>query len=468
MKARRSVCLFLGAWGSVGIAVAAERGGTLDWNALGNDAVDLLSRYVQVDTTNPPGNEIKAAQFLKAVFDKEGIENQVFESAPGRASLYARLEGDGTKQAVVLLNHLDVVPVDRRYWTQDPFGGAIKDGYIWGRGTIDMKGMGVVEAMSMLALKRQGVLLKGDIVFLGVADEEDGGAMGAGYIVREHPELLKAAGLVINEGGSIITADDGKVLYYGIDTAEKSPLWLKLTATGTPGHGSLPRSDSAASRLVRALDRVVNYQTPLKVVPDVQRYYADIAGLRPSLDKERLKDLRSSLQDPSFAAQFTSDLFSNAQVRNTIALTVMEASNKTNVISPEASAQLDVRLLPGEDPHAVLMEVRKIIADDSIKVEIMQTFVAGSSPTDSELFRVVSAIAGERNPGVPVTSLLLYSFTDCHFFRDHGIPCYGFMPFRLSAKELSLIHGNNERISVENVKDGARLMYLIVSELAAQ
>jgi len=444
-------------------AHGAQGGTDIDWNGLGNDAVTVLSQYLQGDTSNPPGNEMEAARFLKALFDKEGIENQVFESEPGRASIYARLKGDGSKKAVVLLNHLDVVPVDRRYWTVEPFGGAIKDGYIWGRGAIDMKSMGVVEAMAMLALKRQSIPLKGDVIFLGVADEEEGGIKGAGYVVKDHFDLLKDAGLVINEFGTIWELDDGKVLFYGIGAAEKSPLWLKLTARGIPGHGSTPRPDSAANKLVRALDRIVNYQTPFKITPDVQQFYAATAGR----SNQRFKDLRSSLQDPGFAAEFTRNLLNNAAVRNTISVTVIDASNKTNVISPEASAKLDVRLLPGEDADAVIAELKKVIADESINVETILSFVAGSSPAGDQLFRVVTDIAEKQDPGVPVTPIQLNGFTDCHFFRDKGIPCYGFMPFKLTGKELSRMHGNDERISVDNMKEGTRLMYEIVRKLAA-
>jgi acetylornithine deacetylase/succinyl-diaminopimelate desuccinylase-like protein len=467
MKSWLSACLLL-IFVSGFPAAAFSQKADLDWNALGDEAITLLSQYVQINTTNPPGDEIKAARFLKSLFDKEGIENQIFEAAPGRASIFARLKGDGSKKAVVLLNHMDVVPVDQRYWTADPFGGVIKDGFIWGRGTLDMKGTGIVEAMSMIVLKRQNASLKGDVIFLGVADEEEGGAKGAGYMTKEHADLLKGVGVVINEGGSIFTADSGEVLFYSIDVAERSPLWLKLTATGVPGHGSLPRADSAANKLVRALERVINYKTPLKVLPDVQRYFAEIGPLLPFPNRDAFKDLGSSLQDPAFASAFTANPIFNAQVRNTISLTVITGSNKTNVISPEASAHLDIRLLPGEDPNALIADLRKVMADDSIKVDVIQTFIAGASPSQGELFRVISDLAKKRDPGVPIVPSLLYAFTDCHFFRDIGIPCYGFVPFKLSSKELAGIHGNDERVSVENVKDGSRMMYDIVNGLAIE
>jgi acetylornithine deacetylase/succinyl-diaminopimelate desuccinylase-like protein len=438
-------------------------------SALEQEALSLLTQYLRIDTTNPPGNEIKAAEFFKAIFDREGIESQIFESAPGRGNIYARIKGDGSKKAVVLMSHMDVVPADRHYWSVDPFAAVIKDNYLWGRGTLDVKGLGIVELMAMLALKRQGVPLKSDIVFLGTADEEAGGAMGAGYMVKEHFDLVKDAGLVLNEFGFISMGDNGKARYYGASPAEKAPLWLKLTATGTPGHGSSPRPDSAVLKLVEALHRIAAYQTALSVDPVAQQFFTDIADLDPvPAKREKLKNLRESLKDPAFAADFTKDLRNNATVRNTISITMLEGSNKVNVIPAEASAQLDVRLLPAQDPALFLNDLRQVINDDAIRIEVVLSFAPSASPVDSEFFTVLRGIAGEIDPGVKVTTPLLTGFTDCHFFREKGIPCYGFIPFRLPAKELGGVHGNDERLSIENVKFGTRTMVEIVQKLATR
>jgi acetylornithine deacetylase/succinyl-diaminopimelate desuccinylase-like protein len=332
-----------------------------------------------------------------------------------------------------------------------------------------MKGMGVVELMAMLALKRQGAPLKADIVFLGTADEEAGGAMGAGFMTREHFELIQDAGLVLTEFGFISVGDDGKVRYYGAYPAEKTPLWLKLTATGTPGHGSGPRPDSAVTKLIEALHRIVGYQTALTVEPVVQKFYADTAELDPSPDRrERLKNLRESLRDPIFAAEFTKDRWGNSAVRNTISITMLDGSNKINVIPAEASAQLDVRLLPSQDPELFLSDLRKIIGDESIKIETVLSFPPSASPTDSEFLKVLQEIADRFDPGAKVTTPLLSGFTDCHFFREKGIPCYGFIPFKAQVKDLGTVHGNDERISLENVKFGTRVMYEIVRRMATQ
>jgi acetylornithine deacetylase/succinyl-diaminopimelate desuccinylase-like protein len=404
------------AFALAGVVRSAEAAGETSAPSLETieqEAVSLLNEYLRVDTTNPPGNEIKAAQFFKDIFDREGIEAQIIEAAPGRGNIYARLKGDGSKKAIVLMNHMDVVPADRRYWSVDPFGGVVKDGYIWGRGALDMKGMGIVELMAMLALKRQGIPLKNDIIFLGVADEEAGGAMGAGFMVKEHFDLLKNAGIVLNEFNFIAVGDDGKVRYYGVEAAQKTPLWLKLTATGTPGHGSVPRSDSAVNKLIAALHRIANYQTPLKVEPVVQTFYVDTADLEPSGERrQRLKDLKASLQDPAFAAEFTKNLRANAEVRNTISITVLEGSNKVNVIPPQASAQLDVRLLPSENPQQFINELRNVIGDESINIEPILSFAPSASPTDSEFFKALQEVANNHDPGARVTTPLVVGFTD--------------------------------------------------------
>jgi acetylornithine deacetylase/succinyl-diaminopimelate desuccinylase-like protein len=458
---------------AIGIAplglTQAERAVAGEERALDQEALSVLTEYLRIDTTNPPGSEIKAAEFFKRIFDREGIEARIFESAPGRGNIYARLKGDGSKKAVVLLNHMDVVPAYRQLWSVDPFEGVVKDGYLWGRGALDMKGMGIVELMAMLALKRQGTPLKADIIFLGVADEEAGGATGAGFMVKEHFELLKGAGTVLNEGGHIFVSPSGKVLHYDVGSAEKRPFWLKLTVVGNPGHASVPRPDSAVTRLIEALHRIASYQTPLKAEPLVQKFYADTADLDPNPDsREQLKDLNKSLSDPAFAAEFTKNPRANARVRNTISITMLEASNKVNVIPAVASAQLDVRLLPSEDSQTFLRDLRAVIADDSVQIEPTLSFVASSSPTDGEFFDALREVASNVDPGVQVTTPLLTGFTDCHYFREKEIPCYGFMPFKLNDNDFAGFHGHDERISVENIRFGRRMMYEIVQRLGTQ
>jgi acetylornithine deacetylase/succinyl-diaminopimelate desuccinylase-like protein len=441
---------------------------SVPWRALEEEAVSVLSRYIQIDTTNPPGNEIRAAEFFATIFAREGIESTIIESASGRGNIYARLKGNGTKKAILLLNHMDVVPAEEKLWKEPPFAGVVKDGYVWGRGALDMKGPAVVELMTLLALKRLKVPLTGDVIFLGTADEEAGGALGAGFLLEKHSELFKDVGLVLNEGGGIRLGKDGKVREYSVSVAEKTPLWLKLTATGTPGHGATPGSNLAVNKLINGLSRLTQYQSPIKVVPEVQKFYADTAHLESPPRQKQYRDLRTALQDPAFVAEFTREPRNNASVRNTLSITGIRGSAKVNVIPALATAEIDVRLLPGEDPNVFLAELKKIIADDSIKIEVLLSFPPATSPPHAGAIKVITDLANSVDGGAPVVSPLVRGFTDCHFFREKNIPCFGFMPLRQPAGSEGLVHGIDERIAIENLGAAMRAMYEIVRRLAAE
>jgi acetylornithine deacetylase/succinyl-diaminopimelate desuccinylase-like protein len=443
-------------------------GESASWSPVEEEAIALLRRYIQIDTTNPPGDEIKAAQFFKEILDREGIEASIIESAPGRASIYARLRGTGAKKAVVLLNHMDVVPADAKLWKEPPFSAIIKDGYIWGRGSLDMKGPATVELMSLILMKRRNVPLKADIIFLGTADEEAGGALGAGFLLAKHAELFEDVGLVLNEGGGIRLGDDGRARYYSIGVAEKTPLWLRLTASGAPGHGSTPGTDLAVNKPVLALNRLIQYQSPVKVLPEVQKFYADAAALQSGERQNEFADLRAALQDPFFAAEFLKVPRNNASVRNTISITGIKGSDKVNVIPGQASAEIDIRLLPGEDPKAFIDDIRKVIADESIKIETLLSFPPATSPPHVEAIRAITELAERHDGNVPVLAPLGRGFTDCHFFREKGIPCYGFIPLRSTERGESLVHGVDERLSVESFKLAIRAMFEMVGNLVAE
>ena len=454
-----SIC----ATAALGFAAEAK----IEWKGLEEEAVAILSRYIQIDTTNPPGNEIKAARFLKEIFDREGIEARIIESAPGRGNIFARLRGTGSRKAVMLLHHMDVVPAEAKEWKEPPFSGLIKDGHIWGRGALDNKGPAVAELMTLVALKRRNIALQGDVIFLGSADEEAGGAMGAGYLLEKHPELFANLGIVLNEGGGIRLGKDGKAREYSVGLVEKTPLWLRLTSRGQAGHGSTPGTNLAVNKLIAALQRVMQYQAPIKVVPEVQKFYAEMAPSQADERRKKYLDLRASLQDQAFAAAFTSNSRDNASVRNTIAITVIKASDKTNVIPAEATAELDVRLLPGEDPQTFIKELRKLMGDDSIKVDVLLSFPPATSLPHPEAMRIITEMAKTNDGGVAIVLPLGRGFTDCRFFRAKGFPCFGFMPLR-NASEGGMVHGIDERISIESLRAGLHGLYELVYKLAAE
>src|SRR6059036_3612729 len=440
------------------------------WHALGREAAALLSQYVAINTTNPPGNELETARWLQAVLAREGIDAQVFEPKPGKANLYARVRGDGSARPLVLLNHMDVVLASPEYWKVDPFAGVVKDGYLWGRGALDMKGEAIAQLLALLTLKRAAVPLRRDVIFLATADEEIGGGVGAGWFVEHHRDDVQDAEFLLNEGGTVRTDPSGRIEYYGVGTTEKSPFWLNLVAHGTPGHGSRPTPDNPVHRLVRALSRIAAYQTPLVVTPAVERYLRDLSTIETDLGRRAaLADVRAALRDSLAARALTADLTYNALLRNTISITGLKRSDKTNVIPPVASAALDVRLLPAQEPAAFLAELVRVVNDSAVTITPQgPNWPATESSADTELFRAIVAAARARDPDALVTTPPLTGFTDSHYFRRVGIVSYGLSPFPLNQVESRGVHGNDERVSLDDLTFGVHFMYDVVSPVVAR
>ncbi len=327
-------------------------------------AVDWMRQYLRIDTTNPPGNEMRAVTFLKGILDREGIENRVFEYAPGRGDLWARLPhiASGTaaepKRPIILLNHMDVVTSDASHWQVPPFSGEIKNGYVWGRGAQDMKDEGMAQLVAMVMLKREHVRLDRDVIFLAVADEEMNGS-GSDWFIEHQRELLGNAEFLINEGGENLLVNE-RVKYVGVDVGEKTVYWLHVVAHGRAGHASRPIPDSAPNRLVRALDRIIAYQTPLRVLPVVQEFLLGMAPYEPAERAREFRNIQTAIEDKTFQEEVSNDESLNYLLRDTISLTMMGASEQTNVIPAEAWANLDVRILPGGDRQALLEAIRKV------------------------------------------------------------------------------------------------------------
>ncbi|MGH7568991.1 MAG: M20/M25/M40 family metallo-hydrolase [Gemmatimonadales bacterium] len=460
----------------VRVALITAPRGDAEWKALGAEAAGLVSEYIRINTTNPPGNELAAARWLAGVLARDGIEARIFEPRPGKANLYARLRGDGSARPIILLSHMDVVLASPEFWRVDPFSGTIRDGYVWGRGALDMKGQGIVQLMALLVLKRAGIPLKRDVIFLANADEEIGGGVGAGWFVEQHADLVRDAEFLINEGGTIRVDGQGaggaggRVEYYGVGTTEKSPFWLDVTARGTPGHGSRPTPDNPVHRLVRALTRIEAHRTPLVITPSVERYFRDLATIeRDSTMRRWFGDLRGALRDTAAVRAITTELTYNAMLRNTISITGLKASDKTNVIPPVATAALDVRLLPGQDPAAFLAELARVIGDSGVTLTPQgPNWPATESGVGTELFRAIVATARERHPEALITTPMLVGFTDSHYFRRLGIASYGLSPFPVTQEESRGVHGNDERVSLEALTFGVRFIYDVVRRVAGR
>jgi len=442
-------------------------GNGVNWDEVQKEALELFIQYLKIDTTNPPGNEIRAARFFADICKREGIEHQVFEPLPGRGTIWARLRGDGSKRPIILLNHTDVVPHSREFWSVEAFSGVIKDAFIYGRGAMDMKSLGMAQFVAMLTLKRAKVPLKRDVIFLATADEEAGGLQGAGWFAKNHPELIKDAEFLFNEGGNNIVDPSGRVQAIGVGPSEKTPAWLRFTATGEPGHGSTPRPDSSVNRLLRALNRLLDYTPPIQLTPVVEQSFRSVAQLMPAQQAAKYANIREAIKDPEFLKQLESDPFSRAIIRNTISVTMLQGSSKINVIPPAAFAEIDTRVVPGEKLDRWIAELRGVIKDDSIKIEPILSFEANASPTDSDLVKIIAAIVKQKYPEAVITYPVLAGFTDSHYYRDLGVMSYGFSPFVAPPRELGGgYHGNDERIGRKAYVEGVKFFYEIVERLA--
>jgi acetylornithine deacetylase/succinyl-diaminopimelate desuccinylase-like protein len=449
------------------LAAGAPADTAFNWDAIQKEALELFIQYLKIDTTNPPGNEIRAARFFAEICKRERIEHQVFEPSPGRGTIWARVKGAGGKRPIVLLNHTDVVPHNREFWTADPFGAQVKDGFIIGRGAQDMKSLGMAQFVTLLTLHRAKAKFSRDVIFLATADEEAGGLEGAGWFARQHPDLLGNAEFLLNEGGGNLADAEGGVLSVGVGLSEKTPAWLRLRATGTAGHASLPRPDSSVNRLLRALNRLLEYTPPINLTPAVEEALRSSAPLRPAQLREKFANIREAIKDPEFLRVLESDPVSRALLRNTISITVLEGSNKVNIIPPAAHADIDTRLVPGEKLDRWVAELKSVIKDDGIRIEPILAFQANASPVDTAFVKVVADLVKQKFPGAVVTYPVLAGFTDSHYFRDLGIHSYGFSPFVAPMRELGAgVHGNDERIGQKAFLEGVKFFYEVIERVA--
>jgi len=432
----------------------------------------LLSDLIRINTTNPPGNETQAAKYLAETLEREGFKCEVLESAPGRGNVITRLKGTGEKPSLLLLSHLDVVAANPKEWSVDPFSGLVKDGFVWGRGAMDMKSMTAMEVMVMKLLKRNNVRLKGDIILAATADEEKGGEAGAGWLVRNHPEMVMAD-YVINEGGGQAIPMDGKNVFT-IQTAEKGILWLKIKAKGRPGHGSVPgAADNAILRMNRVVEKLGNYRAEIMLTPTVRQFLTVMAEENREV-KEALKIL---FQNPGKADELLDMIAQKdkamaeefrAMLRMTIAPTIIHGGVKENIIPSECEAVFDCRILPGQSTSEALNRIKELLGDvglDKLEFEIVQANEPSESPIDTPLYGLMVETLKEFEPNCTVAPILLTGGTDSRFFRSLGAACYGFQPALSDlpyGEILKMVHGIDERISIKNLVFGTSVLYNVV------
>jgi acetylornithine deacetylase/succinyl-diaminopimelate desuccinylase-like protein len=441
-------------------------------NEIEEEVASLLSDLIQIDTTNPPGKETEAAKYIAGSLGTEGFVCEVLESLPGRGSTVTRLKGTGQKPSLLLLSHLDVVAANAAEWTVDPFGGVIQDGFVWGRGALDMKSMTAIETMVMKLLKRNGVKLKGDVILAATADEEKGGEAGARWLVDNHLEKVHAD-YVLNEGGGMGMSLDGNCIYT-INTAEKGMLWFRVKAKGKPGHGSIPSAaDNAILRMNKIIDRLGNYRAEIMVVPVMNQFLRD-AGKESKLMNQSASIL---LREPDKADQILDVLAQRdkviaeelrASLRMTVAPTIVHGGVKENIIPSECETVFDCRLLPGQSPESALANLKRLIQDvglDRLDFEVIQASEPSESVMNTALYELIVKVLREFEPDCSVAPRLMTGGTDSRFFRKNGSVCYGFHPVRPDipyGEMVKTVHGIDERISVKNLVFGTSVLYNIV------
>ena len=432
-------------------------------DSLDDEALDWLQAFIQVDTINPPGNESRAVDFYAEIFNKESIKFQSAESAPGRGNIWARLEG-GNEPALILLQHTDVVPADKKYWTTKPLSGEIKDGYLWGRGALDMKMTGISQLATFISLHRAGKALSRDVIFLATADEEAGGHYGVGWLIENHPEIFTGAGLLLNEGGMGFEQDGGKV--FNVEVTQKVPVWLRLVAVDTPGHGSMPNATSSVSRIVDALNRLRENPFPARIIPAVDAMFSGQAVNMKGEWAEAYANMTIAVRRPGFLEKLQKHSpFHHALTRDACSLTRMGGSNKINVVPPEAWAEIDCRMLPDRPAKGFISGVQQLLEGSGVEVEVIMAFTPAVSSTGTALYRAIEEVTAERHPNSRVYPSIMTGFTDSHFTRDLGITSYGFDPIVIDRSEYSRIHGNDERVKVAAFKQGVGDLLAIISRV---
>ena len=457
-----------GALGSACVA-AGSSPGNINLNA----TAVLLQELIRVDTSNPPGREGQIADLLASRFRPLGFAIDIVPTPEtGKAHFLARLRGDGSKRPVLVAAHADVVGVERDKWTVDPFAGVAKDGYVMGRGAIDFKGGMAVFARAAMMLAENKVPLGRDVIFLAEADEESAPYNTSWLANSNWPKI--DCEFALNEGGWIIKGPDGRVKYVSISTADKSSLTVIVTAHGTSTHSSMPRPDSAIFTLSRAMAKLASYETKVQLIPATRRFFLALAKTSAPPLSEYFRTLAEGT-DPEAVAkadrEISRDPLLHAIMRNTIAPVLMNAGFRSNVIPSSAEATINVRIIPGTDRNDILHDLRSVIDDPHVDVKLSSPAggpVALPSSEDTELFRALERQAKAEFGGAEVTPYLFQAGTDAGAWRSRGVPVYGIYPYPIDGDDLTRMHGNDERVSIESLRQGTEMIYRTLVEVAGK
>jgi len=440
-------------------------------SALAKEAQGWLADLIRINTTNPPGNEQTAARYISELLAKEGIPSELLDLGPGRSAVVARLRSAALadpSRALLLVAHMDVVGVDRSHWTVDPFSAVVKDGYLYGRGSLDDKSMLAVNLAAFIALKRSAARLNRDVIFLATADEEQGGDASIKTLISKYWDKF-AAGYALNEGGQVVLKD-GKVQYVAIQASEKVPVNVAVIARGPSGHASRPTKDNAIVHLAAAIEKIGNYSAPVHFTTIVRRYFEQLAPLE---DPEIAKWMRSL--DTSDRGEHAQRVISEANplwasmMRDSIAPTMLSAGIRANVIPSEARANLNIRLLPGNTITLLLADLTKLVNDPQIRFEVEPDagLAAPPSSLENDFYTLISKVAGEEFGGVPVLPFQSTGATDSAQLRLHNVQAYGLNPFPLTREDAGRAHGDDERLPLASFPKGIDLLARIVAEFAS-
>lgn len=423
-----------------------------------------LRDFMRINTTNPPGNEEQSILYLEGILNKTGIKSEIFNPVPKRANIIARIKGRKNGKPVILLGHVDVVPAKADEWEVDPFGGELRDGYIYGRGAVDMKAQTICQLHAFIQLFIEGIVPERDIIFLATCDEEVGGKNGVEFMLTK-VEDLKDASFVLSEGGCIVE-EDGHV-YAQVSVAEKKLSQFMIKASGTGGHGSVPHKDNANEKIVRASQSILSYEWPLKVTNIVNTYLNGLFKDK-KIKGHKFKELKTALNNKQIRDFFESRPSYNALLRNTVTLTILKGGEKVNVIPGESAAYFDARLLPTEQHDNFFKKIQSLAGKD---IELLKIGSGISEPAPSSYntpyFKGIKRVIQRTNNAMSVLPCITTGATDLRYFRNIGIAAYGFFPATIALEDILRMHSKNERIRIESFKEGLLNTFEIVKFLSA-
>ncbi len=450
------------------LAASLASAQSIDWAKVQAESLRYWTDLIRIDTSSPPGNETKAAKYLQAILEKEGIAVKLFGPTPDRMSLVARIKGTGSKKPIAVYGHLDVVGVQRERWSEDPFAAKVIDGFVWGRGSVDDKDNVVASLMTILLLKRSGVALDRDVIFVAEADEEAGGKDGILFLVDKHWPDIEAE-YCLAEGGGFVSKN-GKLTHQNIQLAEKKVQTMRLLTSGTAGHGSQPRPDNAIVRLANAVAKIAAWQPPMRLNDITRAYFEKLALISTPEEAARFNGVTNPAKSAAIQEYFRqNDIFHNSVLRTTISPNIIQGGFRNNVIPSEASAILDIRALPDEDMEKFRAEMAKVINDPLVKIEPYgtQNLTAPAGTMNTELYRVLESVQKRMFPGTVTLPLMQTGGTDMGALRRKGVACYGVGIERpIEDAILHAAHSDNERGKVSGLHDFVRYQYEVVAEMA--